>query len=69
MAAVVAGLRTVAAAADLRTVAVAAVVAHIDNFFLTVLKGPPFSVQAGLFVAALQIPCNRKPQLSPLARV
>src|SRR5579859_1197521 len=54
-------------AADPRTVA--AVVALIDNSFSTIQQGPPLFVQAGLFVAALQIPCNRKPQLSPLARV
>jgi hypothetical protein len=69
MAEVAAGLRTAAVAADPRTVAVAAVVAHIDNSFSTIQLGPPLFVQAGLFVAALQISCNRKPQLSSLARV
>jgi hypothetical protein len=58
----------VAEAADPRT-AVAAVVAPTDNSFLTLRKGPPLSIQAGLFVAALQIPFTRKPQLSSLSRV
>lgn len=69
MAEVAAGLRTAAAAADPRTVEVAAVVGPIDNSFRMIRKGPPLFVQAGLFIAALQIPCNCRPQLSTLARV